>query len=219
MEDTNYIIAYQNEWKFLKKKNPLEVSKVRGTDWNADNEIMTITFLNEDYLLFWREEKILNKENGTWPLVEVSIMILNYLRHSNVMVTRGLGFVSLKEMPGGGSLFYPAFYKNSILSLCHTFGNDIQAFKESGKALGGMPTKGGDAGMLFRILPLIDLKVIVWAGDDELPPSANILFDHSAKEVMHIESAIGLGMHLSKELTKIKKEEKDDQLETRPIFF
>ncbi|MGL4606105.1 MAG: DUF3786 domain-containing protein [Eubacteriaceae bacterium] len=219
MKETNYILAYDNEWKFLKTKNPLEVEALRGGKWNEEESTLEFPFFNEIYLINWDKERITEKETGEEPLIEVSIMILNYLRHSSVKMSEEHKFVTLKEISESGALFYPAFYKSGILPLAKTFGNNVEEIKEVSKSLGGTQSREGDFGAVFQMFPYLELKIIIWEGDDELLPSANILFDTRATELMHVESIIGLGMYLSKEIVKKDKKEEKNDLEPVPIFF
>ncbi|HEY3423452.1 MAG TPA: DUF3786 domain-containing protein, partial [Negativicutes bacterium] len=67
-------------------------------------------------------------------------------------------------------------------------------------ALGGETALFGTASAIFHAFPEIPLCVIVWEGDEEVPANATILFDPSIGTLLHIESLIGLGMYLSKQL-------------------
>ena len=43
----------------------------------------------------------------------------------------------------------------------------------------GRPVEPGDAGFEFRVFPKVPLRLILYAGDAEFAPEANILFDRS----------------------------------------
>jgi hypothetical protein len=42
------------------------------------------------------------------------------------------------------------------------------------------------------VLPQVPLRLILWAGDDEFAPEANILFDDTAGEILSPEDAAWL---------------------------
>ena len=45
----------------------------------------------------------------------------------------------------------------------------------------------GDVGFLFRPFPKIPIRMILWQGDDEFPPEANILFDAGVAKILSAE--------------------------------
>ena len=51
-------------------------------------------------------------------------MIVNYLSFTENDMDKTNKWVSLKEIPNGGMMFYPAFYKSSIVNLIKAFGYD-----------------------------------------------------------------------------------------------
>ena len=90
-------------------------------------------------------------------------------------------------------MFYPAFYKSSIVSLINTFGYDSSKLRKCGENLGGKEIKMGDVAFEFEVFPKVFCRVVIWEGDDEISPSATLLFDSSVQYMMHVESIIGLG--------------------------
>ena len=112
-------------------------------------------------------------------------------------------WVSLKEIPNGGALFYPAFLKNSIGVLVEAFGQKPQRLLSCCPDLGGLPAAFGSASATFRAFPEIPLCVIIWEGDEEIRANATVLYDPSVAQLLHIESVIGLGMYLSSRLKEL----------------
>lgn len=206
MMETNYRIAYDNEWNTLKKRNPADVAVRLGIEWNSEEKFFDLPFCNENYRLFWDDELVLDVENHSLEDIEKAIILLNYLAHSNEEKEVSMDYVTLKELPGGGSLFYPAFYRHSILPVGKVYGNDLEGFINNGQSLGGKLGREGDGSFVLQVFPKVFLKFILWIGDDELMPAANILFNKSIVNVMHIECVIGLGDHLSNKLTALKKD-------------
>ena len=71
MEDTNYRIAYENQWKSLKKRDPVDVAKRLGCKWDNDKKNYTLTFLSETYYnqnqSFFKESALVLKQE--YPLI------------------------------------------------------------------------------------------------------------------------------------------------------
>ena len=67
----------------------------------------------------------------------------------------------------------------------------------------------GDYGISIPALPRVPLTILFWAGDDEVQPSANVLFDSSANEHMETEALVWLAVATVSELKKADKVKKD----------
>jgi hypothetical protein len=60
------------------------------------------------------------------------------------------------------------------------FGKQPQRFQEIAASLGGISASYGDLCMILRPFPRVPVGFVLWEGDEEFPPSANILYDASA---------------------------------------
>ena len=203
--ESNYKIAYNAEWYKLKKLNPLDLAKRLEIIYCSEKNQLVVPFFEKNYILDFENNTIYRKENGETPKINDSIIILNYLTHSKDYIVNTNKWVTLKEIPNGGALFYPAFYKMAIANLIENFGNDIYKFKESSLKLGGKKINFGDKGYEFKVLPKINICVVLWEGDDEILPNATILFDPSIEHLIHIETIISIGICISEKLISISK--------------
>jgi len=75
---------------------------------------------------------------------------------------------------------------------------------EAGRALGGEKLKKGEYGISIPALPRVPLTILFWAGDDEVEPSANVLFDASANKHMETEGLVWLSIATVGDLRKMK---------------
>jgi len=200
--ETNYRIAYDHWWKDLKRKQPEEITTRLDVTYCSIDCKYTVIFFNSEYILDCCNETIYRKIDGQVPEIIASIIILNYLTYAQSPKETTKEWVSLKEFSSGGSLFYPAFHKSSIVDLITGFGHNAQQLLTCATALGGQPASFGDASVIFHAFPEISLCVVVWEGDDEVEANATMLFDPSTEPLLHIESTIGLGMYLASELKK-----------------
>ena len=198
--DTNYRIAYDKYWQDLKRKVPEEIATQLAVTYRSDTRQFVVTFFNSEYIVDWNTETIYRKTDALVPEMMASIIILNYLAYARSPQETVEKWVSLKELTSGGTLFYPAFHKNSIVGLIKAFGHQSQQLLACASTLGGQPASYGDASVIFQAFPEIPLCVIVWEGDEEVQANATILFDPSIEKLLHIESAIGLGMYLANKL-------------------
>jgi hypothetical protein len=200
--DTNYRVAYDKYWQDLKRKVPEEIATQLAVTYCSNTRQFVVTFFSSEYILDCNTETIYRKTDGHVPEIIASIIMLNYLAYARSPQESAKKWVSLKEIPNGGSLFYPAFYKNSIVGLIKAFGHQSKQLLACAAALGGEPTSFGDASAIFQAFPEIPLCVIVWEGDEEVRANATILFEPSIEHLLHTESIIGLGVYLASKLER-----------------
>lgn len=198
----NYQIAYDKYWQDLKRKIPEEIATQLAVTYCSETHQFVVKFFNSEYILDCNTETIYQKTDGQVPEIMASIIILNYLAYARPFQETAKKWVSLKEIPNGGVLFYPAFHKNSIIGLIKAFGHQPKQLLACATALGGQPASFGDASAIFQAFPEIPLCVIVWEGDEDVQANATILFEPSIEHLLHIESAIGLGMYLASKLKR-----------------
>jgi len=80
------------------------------------------------------------------------------------------------------ALFYePKFIQRAIKPMVACFGKNPEKLVETGKTLGGREAGIGSASVTIDALPYLPLTFVIWAGDEELSPEGNILFDQTAK--------------------------------------
>jgi hypothetical protein len=130
----------------------------------------------------------------------VAILLLHYLLAADGTspADRWLAF---RELPDG--LFYAqAFAGHAEGLLAARFGADLEEFRNAAGALGGRPLDLADAGFRFQALPRIAVAVLAWAGDDEFPGQARILFDASAGHYLPTEDLSGIGDWLAHRLSR-----------------
>jgi hypothetical protein len=130
--------------------------------------------------------------------VAVAILVLHYLLRADGTPPAGEWLV-FRELPDG--MFYAAsFAPRAEAPLAQAFGADpssgLDAFRRAAVAAGGLP----DAAFAFQALPRLALAVLVWAGDDELPAQASVVFDATAGHYLPAEDLAGLGGLLTRRL-------------------
>ncbi len=67
------------------------------------------------------------------------------------------------------------------------------------------PLAIGDAGYVFQVLPRLKLAVIMWAGDDEFPAQAQVLFQESAPHYLMTDGLAIVGSLLIGQIVKAAK--------------
>jgi hypothetical protein len=140
-------------------------------------------------------------EPGRPAHVAVAILLLHYLLGTDGTPQAGT-WIAYRELPDG--LFYASsFARRAEEPLTHAFAQSpdgLESFRGASRALGGDALTLGDASFRFVALPRLELAVVVWAGDDEEPGEARVLFDAAAGLRLPAEDLAGLGGQLAHRL-------------------
>jgi hypothetical protein len=139
--------------------------------------------------------------------VAVVILLLHHLLTADGAPLAG-EWLAYRELDGG--LFYAAaFAARAEEPIARAFagpagpsGPGPAAFTAAALRLGGEPLPLADAAFAFQALPRLAVAALLWAGDDEFPGTAAVLFDAAAGHYLPAEDLAGLGGHLAQRLTR-----------------
>jgi hypothetical protein len=143
---------------------------------------------------------------GCYPFetaANARILLLRYLLEGQVAPPTG-DFCTYKEMPWG-DVYMKQFHGRCILRFAYGFGNKLQDFENAMEKLKGVKVPLGDCAYEIEFLKGLFLRFILWEGDDEFPPSAQILFSDNFPVAFHIEDMAVVGdivIGMMKELSK-----------------
>ena len=101
-----------------------------------------------------------------------------------------------------GAFYEPAFNSRTKDVLISVFGNDPTPIVEAGRKLNGKPLDQGDASVELLYFPYVPITCIIWAGDDEFPPEAAVLFDETVDRFLCAEDVAVAGQMAVLELLK-----------------
>ena len=95
-------------------------------------------------------------------------------------------------MPWGEMYIKP--YTGRVLTrAAFTFGTRLEAFRSAGTKMGATPVPHGDVGFLFDFLGEYRMQILSWAGDEEFPPSAQVLYSDNFAEGFAAEDRVVAG--------------------------
>ena len=106
-------------------------------------------------------------------------------------------FLTFREMPWGELYIQP--FTGRVLKRA-SFGTRLEAFRAACTAMGGLPLQAGDAGFEFTLLGNYRLRMLLWAGDDEFPPSAQLLYSANFVDGFAAEDRVVAGDLLCNEI-------------------
>ena len=176
----------------LSSLDPSIVAENAMAEYNKDHGTFSVSVLGKKFTLD-PQKRILYYpyEMDDHVMGSMAVLILHYLANSRPGPFRNR-LISYRELPNG-MVFYGAFRNIAIEPIAQTFGDDISAFEKRAVALGGRKVDHGEMGFEFQFFPRLAVTIVMWAGDDEIPGSANILYDASAPDQMHTEDLAEIG--------------------------
>lgn len=99
--------------------------------------------------------------------------------------------VSFAELPSGRT-YAPVYHGRVIERLCRTVARNRESLLHAGEAIGGGIGQGGDLALDFTPFPRVPLRLVWYAGDEELAPSAVLLLRRNIESFFCIEDIVVL---------------------------
>jgi hypothetical protein len=164
--------------------NPEEVAEKSGAGFNKEGQTLSVPFINMSFLVHHPSGKV-TAENDGEASVYLAIIILHYLNTAEGTPLTGR-WVAYRHLPGG-DIYSDPFQKRAVIPFLKTFGDRPEEFTKAAAALGGSPLSLSGISMVVPVLPRVPICFTIWPGDEEMPASANILFDEAAPAYLPTE--------------------------------
>ena len=184
-KQNNYQVALAEAWKGLRARPAAELSQLAAQPLAGGRWALPV--------LKARFE--LDLERGTVEVAGVgaasawwSILALHYLL-APVPVAPARRWISFEEMPDGRGYSVP--YRGRVGGLfCGTVGRTREELLAAAAALGAEVVADGDAAVQLQVFPLLPLRIVWYAGDDELPPGATFLYGDNVGAILAVEDIV-----------------------------
>jgi hypothetical protein len=129
---------------------------------------------------------------------DVQALLLYYLNTSDGAAETGQ-WVSFSELPDG-RFYTQAFQGYTGHRLAKAFNSDQAAFTRAASLMQGHPHPLGDSAFAFQALPHVTLLIVHWQGDEDFPPSFQVLFDATVSHHLPTDVCAILGSMLTRKL-------------------
>jgi hypothetical protein len=141
--------------------------------------------LGRDYVITYPDGQVLEDDGQPAPEHD-AILLLLYLTESTGRDMDG-GWVAFEQLSGGAG-YSASFRGRVVLPLLRAFGSSPNTLLSAAVGLDGERLDLGDASVRLPALPRVPLAYVVWGGDEEFPPSANVVFDGSVEGYLDAEA-------------------------------
>lgn len=165
------------------------ISRCPDVKWDG-NEFY-VNLLGREFAISHPEYAIRATDGGAIPPLPTQTFLLRYLLEAKSVMSTGK-WLTFREMPWG-ELYIKPYTGRVLTRAAFTFGTRVDAFKKGAEAMGGVPVKHGDAGYEFTLIGGYKMQILVWAGDDEFPPNAQILYSDNFADGFAAEDRVVAG--------------------------
>lgn len=160
-----------------------------GVKWDGGE--FYVNLLGREYAISHPEYAIRPLDGGTLPPLPVQTFLLRYLLESKQVAWSG-EWKTFREMPWGEMYIKP--YTGRVLTrAAFTFGTRVAAFKAACEKLGALPLPNGDAGYQLDLIGDYQMRILVWEGDEEFPPNAQVLYTDNFAQGFAAEDRVVAG--------------------------
>ncbi|WP_148408629.1 DUF3786 domain-containing protein [Murimonas intestini] len=179
-KDNKERIPFEHYLEEYRKLDPLEVSSRTGIPYDKEQQCFTIRLMQKSYRISWPEFTVTreDKEDGQYAALKTEtaakIFVIRFLVRGVSSQPAG-NYLTYREVPWG-EVYFRQFQGRCIMRLAFSYGSKLDQFKAQMEKAGARELKIGDAAYEFEFINNHFVRFILWAGDDEFPPSAQILF-------------------------------------------
>ena len=165
------------------------VQRLSQTCW--DGKEFTLTLLGRKFAIAHPDYAIRALDDGPVPPLPTQTFLLRYLLEGKDTAWDGQ-WKTFREMPWGEMYIKP--YTGRVLTrAAFTFGTRLAAFKAAAEKMGAIALKHGDAGYQFSLIGGYEMQILVWEGDDEFPPNAQVLYSDNFAQGFAAEDRVVAG--------------------------
>jgi len=185
----------------LSEQDPKDVCRRVSCRYDEGKKFYTLSVWGDEYAISAHESRI-NRITDTVhsPHDFFYLFIIYYLLKSKDIDISG-EWISEKDIPGGAT-FFRGPHEIPTRLICRQYRNNIEAFKKKCEQLHGLPMNMADAAYRFEMTPRIPVSVLYWAGDDDFPPEAKILYDRTITEHLSADIIFSLAVEICTRIGK-----------------
>ena len=177
---------YEERFRSL---NATDAAARTGAKW--DGKEFYVNLLGREYAISHPGYAIRALDGGAIPPLPVQTFLLRYLLESKQVAWQG-EWKTFREMPWGEMYITP--YTGRVLTrAAFTFGFKTKAMSAACEKMGAVKVKHGDAGYLFNLIGDYQMQILIWEGDEEFPPNAQVLYSDNFAEGFAAEDRVVAG--------------------------
>ena len=189
IENNKEEVPFSHYEELFKALEPAEAVSRTGVKW--DGKEFYVNLLGRDYAIAHPDYSIRALDGGILPPLPTQTFLLRYLLEAKEVAWKG-EWKTFREMPWG-ELYIKPYTGRVLTRAAFTFGTRVAKFSAACEKMGAEPVKHGDAGFRFDLIGGYQMQILVWEGDDEFPPNAQILYTDNFADGFAAEDRVVAG--------------------------
>lgn len=178
---------YEEKFRTL---DPADViARLAGVKW--DGKAFTVKLLGREFVVSHPDYVIVATDGGQIPPLPTQTFLLRYLLECKDVAWNG-EWKTFREMPWG-ELYIKPYTGRVLTRAAFTFGTRLDAFRAAAQKMGASSVPHGDAGYRFELVGGYQMQILAWAGDEEFPPNAQILYSDNFTDGFAAEDRVVAG--------------------------
>ena len=153
-----------------------------------DGKRFTIRLLGDTFTVSHPDYDIQGDRAPTNP---ERILFLRYLLDGRSTPPTG-AFLTYREFPWG-EVYLQQFTGRCIKRFAFSYNGRTELLGRIMERLPAHPVKMGDIGYELELMDGLSMQLILWQGDDEFPPNAQILFSENFRDAFTAEDMANIG--------------------------
>ena len=183
-------VPFAHYEELFKKLNPADAAeRLSSVKW--DGKEFYVNLLGREFAISHPDYALRALDGGALPPLPTQTFLLRYLLESKKTDWKGQ-WKTFREMPWGEMYIQP--YTGRVLTrAAFTFSFRLDAFRAACEKMGAEAVQHGDAGYRFRLVDGYEMQILIWQGDDEFPPNAQVLYSDNFAEGFAAEDRVVAG--------------------------
>jgi hypothetical protein len=182
-------------WDRLSGRDIEEVCRRTGARHEQDG-VLSVMFLGNPLFCDLQGGRIATADGNEVRDFLVEMVILFYLLGKDSKADSGDPLptgklISPLQLPNGHAFFRDPHVVPTA-PLQEVFGSAREAFLTAGQRLGGTRFDKGDASFILRVLPQVEMALILYVSDDEFPARVNLLVSETIDQYLPLDGVWGL---------------------------
>ena len=165
-------VPFAHYEELFRKLDAADAVARTGAKW--DGKEFYVNLLGREFAISHPVYAIRALDDGPIPPLPTQTFLLRFPLEGRQVDWAGQ-WKTFREMPWGEMYIKP--YTGRVLTrAAFTFSFKLAAFSAACEKMGAQKLPHGDAGYQFQLLPGYYIQILVWQGDEEFPPNAQVIY-------------------------------------------
>ena len=192
----NYQHACELALDQVRKENPSQFERLGAKVLSAGQ--LSLPVLGDDFQIDLNVGTV-KDHTGQDVSVAWKILALHYLLTHPTQLSNA-AFISFMDIPEARGYATP--YQGRVLGrFLHTAGRDQITLDSAATRLAAKTLELAQVAYEFAVFPLIQMRIIWYPGDEEVPPGASFLYQQNIEQVLCVEDIVVMSELLVKALS------------------